>query len=343
MTVVTLPPQDVLDRTSTSTPTDVRPILARSPENAWERTEQLRTHLYRLLERVCAERGVEALVLQSHAYAHPAWVKFESWLPTGEPGVTARAAMTVNIVTKPYHRYEAVYKVDWEKHGQKGVIDQLYRCGESEVERLLAFLGAQPASSLARRRVRRLLRPVQLRQQWYQVWKPRNTVAPIRRDWVRIASVASVAVGATMLTFGLLENGSGAGDTFAEVDLPPAIERASDVPAASPPPAAGTVQSGSLDDTDPRLDDGRIYEMRTVQGQAGVPLVITMQSSDFDTFLILGHVLGGTFSPLETNDDGANDGTNSRLEYIPASTGEYVVLFSSYEPGRTGAYSFVVP
>src|SRR6185436_15960525 len=106
MTLKTSPLPDVACSPTTPDCVDVRPILTRSADNAWERTEQVRTELYLLLERLCRARGMEALVLQSNRYVHPAWVRFESWIPIDEPGVTARAAMTVTISTVPYHRFE---------------------------------------------------------------------------------------------------------------------------------------------------------------------------------------------------------------------------------------------
>ena len=141
------------------------------------------------------KRGIEALVLQSQPYVHPAWVKFESWRPTGEPGITARTSMTVTLSTQPYHRFEAIYKVEWEKHGQTGAIDHLYRFDESDMERMMNFLSSEPSRSLAARRVGRILKPVQLRQQAWQLWKPTNKVLTVRRDWLWILSAAVVGVG----------------------------------------------------------------------------------------------------------------------------------------------------
>ena len=199
MTLTTSPLPDASLHSTNPDRVDVRPILTRSAENAWERTEQLRTELYVLLERLCRARGMEALVLQSNRYVHPAWVKFESWLPTGEPGVTARAAMTVTIATLPYRRFEAIDNVAWERHGQSGAIDSLYEFGESEVERLLTYLAGPPARSFGGRTVLRMLRPVQLRQSWAQFWKPKNTVRAVRRDWSKIGSAAAMVLGGALL------------------------------------------------------------------------------------------------------------------------------------------------
>lgn len=351
-----------------TSPRDVRPILERTRENAFERTEQRRTDLYHLLEVLCAKRQIEALVLQSPAYVHPAWIKFESWSPTGEPGITARSSVTVNIATRPYHRFECVYKVEWEKHGQKGTFDQVYEFGESEFGRLIDLMTAAPAPVRARRAVKRILKPVQLRQQWWQLWKPQNKVSIIRRDWALIGCIASVVIGLGVLAAAsgrpaafpddTFSSGAGAPlgqDLFAPDAAGAEPAFVATTPPPSPPPIAepqpvsrfavialGEPIESELDGADLRLDDGRGFEARAFLGRAGTPVVITMRSDDFDTFLIVGRLIGGNFQPLQQNDDGAGDGTNSRLDFTPDQDGEYVVVASSLEPGKTGRYELSV-
>jgi hypothetical protein len=350
ITISTLP--DPALHPGTDEDLDVRPILTRSPENAWERTEQLRTDLYHLIERHCRARRFEALVLQSAHYVHPAWVTFESWRPTNEPGITARAAATISIITQPYRRFEAIYKVAWTKHGQQGTIDQIYQFSESEIDRLVTFLSAPPTHSFARWTARRLFVPVQLRQQWFQFWKPRNKVRLVRRDRSLIASLAAVFAGLWLMlipgfaelpvpgTFGL---SSPAGSSI-DLDPLPAEVSSTPVGVESPPPAlVSSERSGTLDASDNRFDNGRIYELQTITLAAGQSAVITMRSSDFDTHLTLGQFRNETFVTLADNDDAGNDGTNSRVEFVAPAAGEYVVVFSSYEAGRTGVFTFTLP
>lgn len=67
-----------------------------------------------------------------------------------------------------------------------------------------------------------------------------------------------------------------------------------------------------------------------------------MQSEEFDTYLMLGQMVRGEFQTLEIDDDGGDSGTNSRLEYIPATGGRYVVVFTAFAEGEMGAYSFAL-
>src|SRR3954468_5172010 len=104
---------------------DARPILSRKASNVWEHTEQKRDQLRMLIEGICRAEGLEALVLQSHPYVHPAWVKFESWVPADDRSLTKRSWMTVTINAKPYHKFEAEFEIEWERGGRKGKIGNL--------------------------------------------------------------------------------------------------------------------------------------------------------------------------------------------------------------------------
>ncbi len=90
---------------------DARPILARNSSNVWEATEAIRTRLLGWIEDECRVRGIDALVLQSPPYLHPAWVKFECWVPCSDPTLTRRSSMLITITAMPYHKFTAVYAV----------------------------------------------------------------------------------------------------------------------------------------------------------------------------------------------------------------------------------------
>jgi hypothetical protein len=141
-------------------------------------------------------------------------------------------------------------------------------------------------------------------------------------------------------TFGL---SSPAGSSI-DLDPLPAEVSSTPVGVESPPPAlVSSERSGTLDASDNRFDNGRIYELQTITLAAGQSAVITMRSSDFDTHLTLGQFRNETFVTLADNDDAGNDGTNSRVEFVAPAAGEYVVVFSSYEAGRTGVFTFTLP
>lgn len=183
---------------------DARPILRRTEDNIWDRTERLRSRLYDLIEANCRQLGFEARVLQSDPYNHPAWVQVGSWKPARDGALTARAGMTIHITAMPYHRYEAVYRVEWEKQGRQGVTDQLYAFREHEVREMLAFLWAHPVPRIGDGAARRILRAVQLRTKWWHIWKPRNKVVALRWDVMRAGSAGLLVAGALLLFAGLV-------------------------------------------------------------------------------------------------------------------------------------------
>lgn len=179
---------------------DARPILLRSKENAWDRTEQTRTRLYHFIENYCQQHSIEALILQSAPYVHPAWVKFESWIPVGEQHLTARSSMKVTIITMPFHRYEQIYNVHWEKDGHISNFENVYRFSEHEATYLLNFLFTLPKTSLWKPGGKPTFSTLQLGEEW---WKTKNKVIAVRKDLLRIGSVALMALSVFLMLDGI--------------------------------------------------------------------------------------------------------------------------------------------
>lgn len=95
--------------------------------------------------------------------------------------------------------------------------------------------------------------------------------------------------------------------------------------------------AGTLADTDPTLDEGQPYHRWSLAARQGEPLLITLRSADFDTYLAFGRVQEGEFAELRGDDDGG-DGTNSRLLVTAPESGEYLIQVRGYGQGATGAY-----
>jgi hypothetical protein len=101
---------------------------------------------------------------------------------------------------------------------------------------------------------------------------------------------------------------------------------------------AGETRTGRLESGDRRMDDDSFYDDYHYYGRANEELVIAMESADFDTYLAIGRMEGGSFIPIESNDDGAG-GTDSRLELTLPDTGTYVIRANSLYGGSRGAYT----
>ncbi|MFL6231323.1 MAG: Calx-beta domain-containing protein, partial [Pyrinomonadaceae bacterium] len=104
----------------------------------------------------------------------------------------------------------------------------------------------------------------------------------------------------------------------------------------------GTPINGALTSGDCKNPiDGSFYDSYTFSGTAGQQIVITMTSSQFDTYLYL-------MKPGETtigdstiqNDDISNTNTNSQIANLTLpSTGTYTILANSFAAGATGNYT----
>jgi hypothetical protein len=104
----------------------------------------------------------------------------------------------------------------------------------------------------------------------------------------------------------------------------------------------GDRATGDLADTDLTEDDtDRLYDVWTFRGRAGQRITARMESEAFDTYLNLGRMENGEFTSLATDDDGGEEGTNSRLSHVLPDDGEYVIRASSYGD-QGGAYTLQV-
>ena len=111
----------------------------------------------------------------------------------------------------------------------------------------------------------------------------------------------------------------------------------------TPPPIVRvtTAQPAS----DPNVIQGNIQVCEAARGEhrvnleAGRRYTISANSDAFDTYLRL--LPPGSEEPVAENDD-SGESLNSRINFTPPTSGEYVVRVSSFSPGGTGAYSLRV-
>jgi plastocyanin len=104
------------------------------------------------------------------------------------------------------------------------------------------------------------------------------------------------------------------------------------------PLAYGTTIEGEISDGDPRDDDNRGFDAFRISGQEGNRIQIIMRSGDFDTFLQIGSP-EGDFYALASDDDGLGEGTDSRLNFILPSTGDFILRAGPLFTDADGLYS----
>lgn len=98
-------------------------------------------------------------------------------------------------------------------------------------------------------------------------------------------------------------------------------------------------QQGTLDSSDAQLNDGSRYERYSFQGTAGQTVVITMQSSALDTYLIL---MDASNNQLADNDDISQDNFNSQIQYTLPYTGSYTIVANAFDANGQGTYTLSV-
>lgn len=100
----------------------------------------------------------------------------------------------------------------------------------------------------------------------------------------------------------------------------------------------GQSVAGRLSGSDPRLADESHYTRWMFEGRAGQQVTAILRSNDFDAYLSLGRMEGGSFQSIASDDDGAG-GTDARVSATLPSTGTYTLQVNTVLGGETGAYA----
>lgn len=85
--------------------------------------------------------------------------------------------------------------------------------------------------------------------------------------------------------------------------------------------------------------DGSFYQEHTFEGTAGQRVTISLESRDFDPYLIL---IGPDGQVIEENDDASPTNLNARLTVTLPQTGTYRVYANTYDSSGRGNYTLVV-
>ncbi len=98
-------------------------------------------------------------------------------------------------------------------------------------------------------------------------------------------------------------------------------------------------EQGRLTNRSSRLRDGSRYNLYEFSGEAGQEVRIQLESSDFDTYLIL---IGPDDQPLAENDDRTSGDTNSELVLNLPATGTYRLVANALDSRGRGDYQVAV-
>lgn len=99
-------------------------------------------------------------------------------------------------------------------------------------------------------------------------------------------------------------------------------------------------ESGELQAGDSTLpNDGSLFDIYSFEGEAGQTVTITLESEEFDTYVILIDADG---SAVAQNDDASEGNTNSHLRFSLPYTGQYQIIVNSYDKTGLGRYTLSV-
>lgn len=98
-------------------------------------------------------------------------------------------------------------------------------------------------------------------------------------------------------------------------------------------------ESGILNTQDDRLTDNSLYDSYSFNGQQGQTVTITLNSDDFDTYLLLIDEQG---NKIAENDDMAQNTSNSAIDITLPYTGKYQVIVNAYDQTGQGRYQMNV-
>jgi len=96
---------------------------------------------------------------------------------------------------------------------------------------------------------------------------------------------------------------------------------------------------GTLDENDGVLADGSLFDVHQFDGQAGVEITVTVESSDFDTYLI---VADRQRNLIAENDDIGPTNRNSAATFTLQHGGTYLVIVNAYDAYGRGDYRLVI-
>ncbi len=98
-------------------------------------------------------------------------------------------------------------------------------------------------------------------------------------------------------------------------------------------------EQGTLASGGPVLQDGSLYQEYRFEGESGQSVTITLESTDFDPYLMLIDPNGDI---LQYNDDMDDDTYNSQITTVLPASGTYRVIANSYDPAGQGDYEITV-
>ena len=163
-----------MEMTTSTVWRDVRPMLQRNKDNSWGCAEEVRDRIYNTLVQASRKNAIEPLILKSHPFIYPPWVKFECWVPGKDQTSTQRASLSITIDPKPFHLFPFEFQIDTAYGQKKKSLRNILNLEDQDVNDLFAYiLGWGPKPKLLRPRV----------SSW-QIWRPRQRIKGLIPEFI---------------------------------------------------------------------------------------------------------------------------------------------------------------
>lgn len=150
-----------------------------------------------------------------------------------------------------------------------------------------------------------------------------------------------VAIASKSGTYTVLANSYAPGETGRYQIRVEAGDAVAAVPSVRSQPSGVILQENGVLGPESSVlpSDGSLYEEHVFQGQAGQSVTISMESNEFDTYLIL---IGPSDQVVAQNDDRAPNNFNSSITVTLPESGLYRAIANSYDSTGRGRYSIRV-
>jgi hypothetical protein len=157
-------------------------FIPRNETNTFSRAEILRDEACsKLVERAKRDK-LEIVVQRSQAYSPNVWFRLDYVLPPPKPDLSLTASVAVDIERFDFHRFEHTFTVTSQVGARKRKYTGIIELDDATLYRIHEYILKPEKKLKLKNRVR----------QWpFQLWRPRNRIRRLQRDWV--------AVGLTVL------------------------------------------------------------------------------------------------------------------------------------------------
>jgi hypothetical protein len=176
-------------------------FIPRNDTNTYSGAETLRDAACKRLVGLAKESGVDIIEQKSNAHSPDVWFRLDYLLPEPEEGLSLRAHVDITVERYDYHRFQHLFSIVATVGTQIASVDKVIAIDEAAAARIHRYI-LEPGTRL---RLKNRVRSFS-----WQVWRPRNKVSRLGRDWVSLVVpflvllVVAIPIFGPFLAIGIL-------------------------------------------------------------------------------------------------------------------------------------------